>query len=373
MKEKLKIFIICGEKSGANIMYEILETLKSNLSFELYGITNEKTTRDFTMKEIFPMSDISKMGITNVIKNIFTIFSRIKTTRKEILKIKPDLIITVDSYDFCIQVTKYIKKINPNQKIFHIVSPSVWLYRKSRIKEMEKVYNLLMCIFPEEITYYKDSKLKVEYIGNLTFDHFKPQKEKDRNLIAITIGSREQEIKSHIKLIKGIIEELLIFNKDLIFCLLATEYSYKLIQNYFIDIKNIKIITDEKLKKHYISSSYFAIAKSGTNTLEFTASEVPILVYYKTSWVNAIIAKFIIGIKYVNIINIFKNQPIIKEFLQHRANIKNIVDYTINIISNKEHYKKEVSKLKEINKEFRNKTNKTIGQFASELIILNIA
>lgn len=374
--QKIKIFVITGEKSGCDILKNILLELRANYHLEISGIFNEefekKFEKSFSIKKVFDLKEISFMGIIDVLLNIKHLLKKINQTVGAIFEEKPDLIISVDSFDFCYRVAKkFVNKFQKNKnhynfklpKMIHIVAPSVWLYKQDRAKKLAKFYNLLLTIIPNEERFFTKYNLETHFIGNpalykqdidiqereillskLNNFNNKNFTKKDIKIISITIGSRNQEIKKHISIIKETIIKLNEYcknkNFDFSFKILSTNDTEGIVKSYFSTIDKeimtkIDIISDEKYKNFIIQNSSFAIAKSGTNTFDFICCKIPMLVYYKTSWINVIIAFFFLRIKFANLLNIIADKLLIPEFLQHKANSKNISNFVIDFFEKK--------------------------------------
>ena len=134
-KKNKKIFIIAGEISGDNIAYSILRDIKKKNNIEVHGIGGEALNK-IGVKSIFSIQRIAVMGLIEILPKIPSLILLIRKTVNDIKRYKPDLLITVDSPDFCFRVLKKIKKMNPKQKVLHIVAPSVWAWKSSRAKKI---------------------------------------------------------------------------------------------------------------------------------------------------------------------------------------------------------------------------------------------
>jgi lipid-A-disaccharide synthase len=302
------------------------------------------------------------MGVIDVLKNLPKILKNLNKTVAAILRLKPDIVISVDSFDFCYRVIKKFtnkyKAAYPDlslPKIIHIVAPSVWLYKKDRAQKLSRYVDLLLTIVPDEEKYFTPYGLDTRFIGNpalykdsipktevqdleLKFQTFTNIHLKEIKNIAITIGSRKQEIDKHLKLIQQVITRLNNYsdskNFDFSFKIFATPETEPYLQKHLNPIspsyKLTEIVSEEKYKNFLLDKIDFAIAKSGPNTFDFIFKKIPFLVYYKTSWFNVFVAFFFFKLKFANLLNIIANKPLIPEFLQHRATALNISNFVIN-------------------------------------------
>ncbi len=343
---KKKIFIISGEKSGDLLGSKIAKQI-SKEKFEIYGIGGNMM-ESAGVKLFSSINDISVMGIFEILPKIFKILKKIKETAKYIIESKQDIVLTIDAPDFCFRVAKLVKKFdkNKNIKFVHFIAPSVWVYRKNRAKKIAKIYDLLFCILPFEPPYFEKYGLKSIFVGHPIFDKnsleykFNENTIKyntNSNIISITSGSRKSEVKILLPIILDAVKNLKQKYKNLEFHILATENTIDVINNILQNRKNnyIKINITQEEKNNILSKSMFAIAKSGTNTLEIAAYSIPMIVIYKFNFFTNLIAKFIKIIttaKYVNIINIIAKKENIPELILDDCNAKNIFEKVCELV-----------------------------------------
>lgn len=328
--------IIAGEKSGDLLGYKILKSFKeTNPEINFIGVGGE-LMEQIGFKSIFPISDLSVMGIVEVIPKIFTLIKRINETVDFIIKNKPDVVLTIDSPDFCFRVMKKVKKLDKNNEIkkIHFVAPSVWAYRKNRAKKIAKIYDLLFCILPFEPPYFEKYGLKTVFVGHPMFDDVVAEENNydiNNKIISITAGSRKNEIKILLPIICDSIINLNKKNYNFYYNFLATSETVDFINDFVQDrkIDNLKIVSDVKEKDEIMKKSKLVIAKSGTNNLEIAKAGVPMIVIYKFSFITNIMARILrkkSDRKFANLINIINNNEIIPELVLEKCNSKNIIN-----------------------------------------------
>lgn len=346
---KKKIFIIAGEKSGDLLGSKILSKIDKNI-FDIYGIGGELMEKE-GLKSFFPMNELSVMGIFEVLPKLFNLLKRIKNTADYIIKLQPDVVLTIDSPDFCFRVMKIVKKLDIDNKIkkIHFVAPSVWVYRENRAKKIAKLYDLLFCILPFEPPYFEKYNLKTIFVGHPIFDveskeyDFNSQENnynKNSDIISITVGSRGSEVKRFLPIIIDVINRLTIKHRYKYY-ILATDYTYNIVMEELKnrEINYIEIVKDSNEKNNIIKNSLLAIAKSGTNTLELAGFSIPIVVIYKFNFLTNLIAEFIkkrSKTKFVNIINIINNKKIIPECILKDCTENKITNEVNKLIDNEE-------------------------------------
>ena len=364
--EKLKIFLICGEKSGNNIARKILRKIykdKTHIKFEIQGVVSDEISRKFNVKQMLSSNKLSVIGITEIVKNIKNLIGNINYIADSIVAFEPDIVLSIDSYDFCIRVAKKVRKYQYNDnknnlsnikkiKFWHIVAPSVWAYFGWRAKILARYYNRLFYLLPFEKKFFKayerlgEDEFLIKFIGYpAVFQQKDEQIKKDKNLIGITLGSRLGEITKHKSIIKSTILRLKMVSNDLKFAIIATKDTFDYIKNDFEEIKNVEIITDDEKKKNVIQQCYFFISKSGTNNVEIGALGTPMITYYKTSLFTYLFLRIFLKIKFTNLFNIILGQKIIPEFLQYKASPEAIFHSVYYYLTHEEAVKEQIEKI----------------------------
>ena len=377
---KTKVFFICAEKSGNNIIKQVLEELKNNdkykdLNFEnleLKGVVFEDIAKDYNITQLFSPKQLSVFGIGDILFALPRIIDRINDTANAIINFQPDLVLSVDAYDFCIRVAKKVKKIqnkstDKNYKqitFWHIVAPSVWAYLEGRARTLAKYYNRLFYLLPFEKRYfypYENSqqghKFETTFIGfPAVYQNPDTSIKKQNDLIGIMIGSRQKEIKRHKQVALDTILRLKMFNKDLRFVIFSTKDTTDVITKYFKKIKNLTIINNEDEKITTIQKCKFVIAKSGTNNIEIGALKTPMITYYKTSFLTYILGKMFTKVKYINLFNITLDKMVIPELIQKDANANNITWYAVQMLEKDYICNFQVEQVEKAIKKMKNET-----------------
>lgn len=352
-----KIFIIAGESSGdmlgSKMLREFIEYSRLNSDYEfIFSGVGGQLMQKQNFSSIFPMEDLSVMGIFEILPHIPKLVNRINFTVKKIIEFQPDYIITIDSPDFCFRVIKKLKKysfFNQVKKI-HLIAPSVWAYRENRAQKVAKLYNLLLAILPFEPPYFEKYGLKTKFIGHPIIDDnptlsemellrssfFKTyQINKDDKIILLTPGSRIGEVK---KIFPEFIKAVNMLKNNInsfTVVVLVVKKTQKIIEELSQEIQAPFKIVDSSQKKLILSSADFAIAKSGTNSVEISLYKIPQIIAYKINSFTHQIIKRIVKIKYANLLNIIVNREIIPELLQDNCNPQKIYDEMLKLINNK--------------------------------------
>ena len=337
-----KVFIVTGEPSGDKIASSVIYKLKKIYPNIEYLAVGGYHLQSLNIKSIFDLKEITYLGFTNVFLNIIKIRNRINKTVDEIIKFKPDILFTVDSPDFTLRVAERVKKINKNIKTIHYIAPQVWVWRKNRVKKMKKFIDHVLLLFDFEKKYFDEENIDNTFVGHPLLQNQDLGKtvlnklvSKDKNIISLFPGSRNSETKVLLPILIDFIKLMNAKSFGYSFVFHATQSNKNFIINKVKDynIDNIDIISDENIKLQILTKSTFAVSKSGTISLQICNANIPSIIIYKLNFINFMIFKFLVNVKFVNIINIINNKEVIPELLQSECNAAEIfksVSYLLN-------------------------------------------
>ncbi len=331
MNKNEKIFVSCGEMSGdMHLSYIIEEMKKQDSKVEFFGVVGDKSIAAGAVK-VNHIKDNDIMGFVEALKK----YSYFKKKALEYLKYIEDnninTVIFVDFGGFNIKFFELIKKHSPQIKTIYYIPPKVWAWGKKRIKKL-KLFDEVIVIFPFEKKYFDGiedkSGLHVQYFGNPLVDKY-DFSQKTGNKILLLPGSRKQEIMKFIPVILEFVKKKEMKDKKFILKM-AHEDHIKYIEeleekyNFKLDkIRNIEI-SFEKINSLRDKCKY-AIATSGTVTFELSLMGLPVIVVYKTSTLNAFIARKILKIKYITLTNLNAEKEIFPELLQENFSADNLL------------------------------------------------
>ena len=373
-----KIFILTGEPSGDKLASKVITLLKNSRSDIEYLSVGGEHLKTLNIKSLYDLNEITYLGFTKVILNVFEIKRKINETVKEILKFKPDILFSVDSPDFTLRVSKKVKKLRPSIKTIHFVSPKVYVWRKSRVKKFKSFLDHILLLFPFEKKYYDEENIKSTFTGHPLLENNKKDKidlsqiiKEDKKIFSIYPGSRLTEINTLLPILFNFIKLMNVRYKDILFLFHSTSSYSHLIKNLLLkeNLKNCEVISDDKIKSEILKRSIFAVAKSGTVSLEICNFKIPSIIIYKMNFLNFFIVKSLVKVKFANIINIAANKEIIPELLQSKCNSTNIFNTVNDLLANKNSLDEQVAETQKIIDKFR--TNKS-SEIASSILLNNL-
>ncbi len=352
-----KLFILTGESSGDKLASKVISDLKKiNQNIEFLSVGGEHL-QSLGIKSIYDLKEITYLGFTNVILNIFRINRKINETVKSIVDYNPDVLFTVDSPDFTLRVAEKVKKINVKIKTVHYVAPQVWVWREGRVKKIKNFIDHILLLFNFEKKYFEKENVSCEFVGHPLLQNKERSKidinqiiGKNKALISVFAGSRKSEI---IVLMPILLDFIKLMNKkytDMTYVFHSTREYSNLIKSFINEssLKNCEIVSDDKIKSHILQKSVFAVAKSGTVSLEISNAKIPSIILYKMGFINFMIVKSLVKTKYANIINFAANEEIIPELLQSNCNSKNIFKHVSNFLEDPNKIKEQVNRVQSI-------------------------
>ena len=363
-----KIFIVTGEPSGDKLASTVISKLKLNNPDIEYLCVGGTHLNSLGIKSIFDLKEITYIGFTSVLLNIFKIRNRINKTVKEVIKFNPDILFSVDSPDFTLRVANRVKKINHNIKTVHYVAPQVWVWRENRIKKFKKFLDHILLLFNFEKKYFDKENILNTFVGHPLLEKNNKSRtdlsniiSKDKKIISLFAGSRVSETNLLLPILISFIKIMNERFNDYLFVFHATEENKNSINKKLkiLNLNNIEVISDENIKSQILSRSIFAVSKSGTVSLEICNAKVPSIIIYKMNFFNFMIVKFLIKIKYANIINIINNKEIIPELIQNECNAKEIYKSVIYLLKNPILMDQQIKDCQNTLAQIRSKTSST--------------
>ena len=361
-----KIFILTGEPSGDKLASTVVAKLKQNHSDIEYLSVGGSHLNSQGVKSIYDLKEITYIGFTSVILNILKIRNKINTTVKKIIEFNPDILLSVDSPDFTLRVAEKVKKNNPKIKTIHYVAPQVWVWREGRVKKFKKFLDHILLLFNFEKKYFDKENIKNTFVGHPLLENKENIKtdlsnliKNDKKIISLFAGSRTSETNILLPILLNFIKLMNEKFNQYYFIFHATDQNKDLIKDELKkkNLINVDVISDEGIKSQILSKSVFAVAKSGTVSLEICNLKVPSIIIYKMNLINFFIVKFLVKVKFANIINIINQKEIIPELIQNECNSKEIFRSVVYFLKNPELMKKQIHDVSNTLDEIKSKTS----------------
>lgn len=319
----LKIYIISGEASGdmhgANLIKE-LKKKNPEIKIRAWGGDLMQNEGAEIVKHY---RDLAFMGFLEVILNLKTILKNIKQCKKDIVSFNPDAVILIDYPGFNLRIGRFAKRLGI--KVFYYISPQVWAWKQNRVHKIKQMVDEMYTILPFEKEFYRKFNMDVQYVGHPLLDELAKEDkfekiETEKPIIALLPGSRKQEIKRMLPIMLDAVSKENEFEIAIAGAPSISNSFYKKL----IGQSKARLVDNKTYNLLY--SSKIALVTSGTATLETALFEVPQLVCYKGNIVSYIIARRLVKVKYISLVNLIMNRELVKELIQQECNSKNISD-----------------------------------------------
>lgn len=353
----MRYYIIAGEASGdlhgSNLMKE-LKVADVEADFRFFGGDLMQAAGGTLVKHY---REMAFMGIVNVLLNIRTIKRNMEFCKKDLLDYKPDVLILIDYPGFNLRIAEFAKQ--HNIKVYYYISPKLWAWKEYRVKKVRAFVDEMFTIFPFETEFYKKHGIDVNYVGNPLMDSIgnfrKNAKERaeflkehnldERPIIALLAGSRVQEIKNTLPVMKAAVAGI---NDYQVVLAGVTSVDKKLYSEILADSK-VNVVFNATYD--VLNQAHAALVASGTAALETALFEVPQTVLYRVeggAFTHFIMNKFVLKIRWVSLPNIILNKSAVLELLQQYMNVKTVKAELRNLLSDENYRNRILQDYKEI-------------------------
>lgn len=322
----MKYYLVAGEASGdlhgANLM-KALKIEDQDADFRYFGGDKMKAEGGRLVKHF---ADMAFMGFTEVVLNLRTILRNMKACKADILAYQPDTLVLIDFPGFNLKIAEFAKK--QGIKVCYYISPKIWAWNQKRVLKIKRDVDQMYCILPFEVDFYKKWGMDVHYVGNPLLDekanftpdlNFKNKLELgDQKIIALLPGSRKQEIERLLPDMLTITEKFPTYQ----FVIAAAptfspEYYYQ-----FIGDKKVKLVFSQTY--NLLQNAHAALVASGTATLETALFKVPQVVLYRGGAISVGIARMVIKIRFISLVNLIMDRKVVTELIQEDCNAEKI-------------------------------------------------
>ncbi|MBL7818153.1 MAG: lipid-A-disaccharide synthase [Saprospiraceae bacterium] len=290
--------------------------------------------------------DLAFMGFLEVVKNLRTILRNMSFCKEDILAFQPDVIIFIDYPGFNLRIAKWAKQ--QNFKTFYYISPQIWAWHTSRVHGIKATIDRMFCILPFEKDFYRQFDYEVDFVGHPLLDVINnvPQSDlatfkaknglDERPIIALLPGSRRQEIEKMLSIMLSVQPHFIDYQ---FIVAAASAHSLQFFDHFLKQTEGVKIVQNQTYD--LLQHATAALVKSGTSTLETALFGVPEVVCYKGSKLSFAIAKRVIKVKYISLVNLIADREIVKELIQDDLNTNNLISELKKAIDNQEIIKKD--------------------------------
>ena len=325
----MKYYIIAGEASGDLHGANLIASLKkkdSRAKIRAWGGNLMKKQGATLVKHY---RDLAFMGFVEVLLHLRTILKNLSFCKRDIMRFKPDAIILIDYPGFNMKIAKFAHK--HNIKVYYYISPQVWAWKKRRVHTIRKVVDKMLVILPFEKDFYDEYHVDAHFVGHPLLDELSKVRYINKNnfvkqnklnskkeIIALLPGSRKQEVGRMLEVMLRVVDKFPEY-QFVIGCApsLPEEYYKSLIGN-----ENVQLVFNKTYQLLQVASA--ALVTSGTATLETALFYVPEVVCYKGNKISYLIAKNLIKVKYISLVNLIMDKLVVKELIQNDLTPENV-------------------------------------------------
>lgn len=321
----MKYYIIAGEASGDLHGGNLIRELKKRDDRSLIRCWGGDKMEEAGGQLVKHYRELAFMGFTEVLMNVRTIFKNLAFCKKDILEFRPDALILVDYPGFNLRIARWARQ--EGLKVIYYISPQVWAWKESRVKMMKKSIDKMLVILPFEKEYYKEKwKWEVEYVGHPLVEVIEryqqnaiKNKQEDRPVVALLPGSRKQEI---LKKLPVMLEVSRSFPDYQFIVAKAPGVEDIFYTELLKDFGNVSYVSNQTYP--LLMTAKAALVTSGTATLETALFGVPEVVCYKGSYLSYQIGRRLVKVKYISLVNLIMDKPVVKELIQDELTAENL-------------------------------------------------
>ena len=318
----MKYYLVAGEASGdlhgANLM-RALKAADPDASFRYFGGDKMQQEGGTLVKHY---ADMAFMGFTEVLLNLNTILRNMKSCKQDVLEYQPDTLILIDFPGFNLKIAEFAK--HKGIKVCYYISPKVWAWNQKRVLKIKKIVDKMFCILPFEVAFYKGWDMEIDYVGNPLLDEialFTPDpafrekhKLSEKKIIALLPGSRKQEIERLLPVMLSTKRDFSAYQ----FVIAGAPSFEPAYYEQFNGGHDVPLIFGETY--NLLHQAHAAIVASGTATLETALFKVPQVVVYKGGSISIAIARMLVKIKFISLVNLIMDKKVVTELIQEDCN-----------------------------------------------------
>lgn len=346
----MKYYIISGEASGdlhgSNLIKEIRKR-DPQANIRAWG---GDLMQEAGAELVKHYRELAFMGFVEVISNLGTILRNLRICKEDILDFKPDVLILIDYPGFNIRIAKWAKK--EGLKVVYYISPQVWAWKENRVKTIRTAVDKMIVILPFEKEFYAKWDYEVEYAGHPlveVIDNFKsnysPVSDQEK-VIALLPGSRKQEIAAKLPIMLEVTKN---FPEHKFVVARAPGQDDSFYESFIKEYKNVSAVSNKTYD--LLMNSKAALVTSGTATLETALFGVPEVVCYLGSSISYQIAKRLIKVKYISLVNLIMDKEVVKELIQNELTVENLTAELDKLLNDQDHIsqiKKDYAALRDL-------------------------
>lgn len=325
----MKYYIIAGEASGDLHAANLIKEIKQRDTQAVFRVWGGDMMQQQGATIVKHYRDLAFMGFLEVVQNLGTILNNIKFCKQDILAYKPDALVLVDYPGFNLRIAKWAKA--QGIKVIYYISPQLWAWKESRVEIVKHCVDLMLVILPFEEDFYKSHNYKVHFVGHPLLDAIGSGEWRvasgDKPTIALLPGSRKQEISKMLPIMLSVVPHFPQYN----FVVAGAPSQPTSFYQNILGNSKVKVVSGQTY--NVLANAHAALVTSGTATLETALFNIPQVVCYKGSWASYQLAKRLIKVKYISLVNLILDKTAVIELIQNELTKDNLIKELTTIVS----------------------------------------
>jgi lipid-A-disaccharide synthase len=339
---RMKVFVIAGEASGDKLGAALmagLKTLRPDITFD--GVGGPLMQAEGLVSR-FPMDELSVMGLAEILPKYRALRARIREMAKAVLETQPDVLITIDSPDFCLRVARLVKAASTIRTV-HYVAPTVWAWRPKRAEKMAHHIDHVLALFPFEPPLMQAAGMDCDFVGHpVVADRVATQEQADAlgsgTVVLVLPGSRRGEVARLTERFGQAVASIAANVPDARFVIPTTANVHELVQQRVASWKvPVTVLpAGSKDKAAWFRRADVALAASGTVSLELAANSTPMVIAYDMAWLSRIIISRMLIVDTVTLVNLVSDKRIVPEFIGNNCEFGAIAQAVLDVLADPE-------------------------------------
>jgi lipid-A-disaccharide synthase len=359
MERGKEIMLVVGEASGdmhgASLVRALLER---DPQLRFFGVAGEQLQQT-SFEPLFSVAKLTGMGLLELAGNLKNIWEAYWLLRRSLQTRRPNLLILIDFPEFNLRLAKLAKKMGV--PVLYYVSPQVWAWRRGRIRQIAHSVDCMAVVFPFEVKLYDRHQVAVEFVGHPLLDVVRVKQDRDtvlrgigfqqeKPVIALLPGSRHKEIAYHLPIMVQAAVQLKRVQQAQFFCIRASTVDRAALEKMLHEAAfDIPIIDGDRYDA--VNAADLVWAASGTATLETALLERPMIVVYRVSWMTYLLARILVSVKHIGIVNIIAGKRIVPELIQSQLTAQRLVRESQAILNDDEKRQRMIADLARLRRE----------------------
>lgn len=348
-----QIMLVVGEASGDTLGAELVKALlKRDPSLRIFGVAGEHLQRtDF--EALFSVSKLTGMGLVELAGNLGNIWRAYQLLKRTLRQRKPDLLVLIDFPEFNLRLAKIAKALRI--PVLYYVSPQVWAWRRGRVRQIAERVDRIAVIFPFEVPFYRAYGVEVAFVGHPLLEVVRAKADRETVLmrlgldpnkatVALLPGSRRRELFAHLPVLLEAARRLRQESEVQFICVKAGTIDRAELDGIF-DRAPLRVPIAEEDRYDAINAADLVWAASGTATLESALLLKPMIIVYRLSWLSYLLARMLVNVQHIGIVNIIAGERIAPELIQSDLRPEKVVEETRAILDNRELRERIVAQL----------------------------